>query len=184
MLQNHTCTQCLLSPSLLMVYHHSYTHTHTPSLLLSPPPFPSLSLLPSLTHTHTHTHTLTHPIGKWLACQSMDNQILMYGVHTNFRLNRRKSFKGHMVAGYACSVDFSPEGRLAHMVRFVLDGWACFYDNIASLPKRSLNVSCFQSQLLSIVPPYPILLFSLYLVLWYLGMRMGKSQYGNGEILE
>ena len=34
---------------------------------------------------------------KWLACQSMDNQVLIYGVHTNFRLNRRKTFKGHMV---------------------------------------------------------------------------------------
>jgi len=35
--------------------------------------------------------------GKWLACQSMDNQILIYGVHTNFRLNRKKNFRGHMV---------------------------------------------------------------------------------------
>ena len=36
-------------------------------------------------------------VGKWLACQSMDNQILIYGVHTNFRLNRKKNFRGHMV---------------------------------------------------------------------------------------
>ena len=35
--------------------------------------------------------------GKWLACQSMDNQISIYGVHTNFRLNRKKNFRGHMV---------------------------------------------------------------------------------------
>ena len=28
----------------------------------------------------------------------MDNQILCYGVHTNFRLNRRKAFKGHNVS--------------------------------------------------------------------------------------
>ena len=35
--------------------------------------------------------------GKWLACQSMDNQIMIYGVHTNFRLNRKKNFRGHMV---------------------------------------------------------------------------------------
>ena len=39
---------------------------------------------------------------KWLACQSMDNQILTYGVHTNFRLNRKKSFKGHMVCVCVC----------------------------------------------------------------------------------
>ena len=36
--------------------------------------------------------------GKWLACQSMDNQIMIYGVHNNFRLNRKKNFKGHMVS--------------------------------------------------------------------------------------
>lgn len=36
-------------------------------------------------------------LGKWLACQSMDNQILCYGVQMNFRLNRRKCFKGHNV---------------------------------------------------------------------------------------
>ena len=68
---------------------------------------------------------------------------MIYGVHTNFRLNRKKNFKGHMVctcvlvqeihmfiichlymyvlpslsplqvAGYACGVDFSPDGRSA-----------------------------------------------------------------------
>ena len=36
--------------------------------------------------------------GKWLACQCMDNQIMIFGVHNNFRLNRKKSFKGHMVS--------------------------------------------------------------------------------------
>ena len=41
--------------------------------------------------------------GKWLACQSMDNQIMIYGVHTNFRLNRKKNFRGHMVR-YAATV--------------------------------------------------------------------------------
>ena len=37
-------------------------------------------------------------VEKWLACQSMDNQIMIYGVHNNFRLNRKKNFKGHMVS--------------------------------------------------------------------------------------
>ena len=35
--------------------------------------------------------------GKWIACQSMDNQIKVYGVHNNFRLNRKKTFRGHIV---------------------------------------------------------------------------------------
>ena len=39
-----------------------------------------------------------------------DNQIIIFGVHNNFRMNRKKTFKGHMVAGYACQIDFSPEG--------------------------------------------------------------------------
>ena len=39
---------------------------------------------------------------------------MIYGVHNNFRLNRKKSFRGHMVAGYACQVDFSPDGRYIH----------------------------------------------------------------------
>ena len=49
--------------------------------------------------------------GKWLACQSMDNQILIFGAQNRFRLNKKKVFKGHMVAGYACQVDFSPDMR-------------------------------------------------------------------------
>ncbi|CAI8025898.1 Pre-mRNA-processing factor 17 [Geodia barretti] len=63
-------------------------------------------------HMHSMPAVTLSPNEKWLACQSMDNTILVYGVHNNFRLNRKKNFKGHMVAGYACSADFSPEGSL------------------------------------------------------------------------
>ena len=35
---------------------------------------------------------------KWLACQSMDNQIVTFGVHNRFRQNKKKTFKGHMVS--------------------------------------------------------------------------------------
>lgn len=34
---------------------------------------------------------------KWMACQSMDNQIMVFGVLNRFRQNRKKTFKGHMV---------------------------------------------------------------------------------------
>ncbi|EDV24566.1 uncharacterized protein TRIADDRAFT_26041 [Trichoplax adhaerens] len=50
------------------------------------------------------------PNQKWLACQSMDNQILIYNALSKMRMNRKKVFKGHMVAGYACQVNFSPDG--------------------------------------------------------------------------
>ena len=49
--------------------------------------------------------------GKWLACQSMDNQIVIFNALNRFKFMRKKVFKGHMVAGYACGVDFSPEMR-------------------------------------------------------------------------
>ncbi len=47
---------------------------------------------------------------KWFAAQSLDNQILIYSTD-GFRQNRKKRFAGHTVAGYACSVGFSPDGR-------------------------------------------------------------------------
>lgn len=50
-------------------------------------------------------------VGKWLACQSMDNQIVIFNALNRFKFMRKKVFKGHMVAGYACGVDFSPEMR-------------------------------------------------------------------------
>ena len=40
----------------------------------------------------------------------MDNQILIYSTD-NFRQNRKKRFANHQVAGYACQVGFSPDGR-------------------------------------------------------------------------
>lgn len=50
------------------------------------------------------------PPEKWLACQSLDNQIVVYAADS-FRQNRKKIFKGHSVAGYACQVNFSPDGK-------------------------------------------------------------------------
>lgn len=47
--------------------------------------------------------------GKWLGCQSLDNQIIIFDVYGRFRVKRKKIFKGHMVAGYACQMTFSPD---------------------------------------------------------------------------
>ena len=49
------------------------------------------------------------PNGKWLACQMMDNKIQAFACMNRFKLNPKKIFTGHMVAGYACSPDFSPD---------------------------------------------------------------------------
>lgn len=52
-----------------------------------------------------------HPNGKWFVGQSLDNQILVYSTRDRFRQNKKKTFKGHLVAGYACQVNFSPDGH-------------------------------------------------------------------------
>jgi pre-mRNA-processing factor 17 len=49
-------------------------------------------------------------IDKYFAAQSLDNQIHIYSTD-NFRQNRKKTFAGHTVAGYACQVGFSPDGK-------------------------------------------------------------------------
>ncbi|KAL1920910.1 uncharacterized protein VTP21DRAFT_11545 [Calcarisporiella thermophila] len=60
---------------------------------------------------HSMPSVSLHPNKKWLACQSLDNQILIYGAKDRFRMHRKKRFTGHLVAGYACQVNFSPDGR-------------------------------------------------------------------------
>ena len=50
---------------------------------------------------------------KWWIGQSMDNQILVYSARDRFRQHPRKVFKGHLVAGFACQPNFSPDGRYA-----------------------------------------------------------------------
>lgn len=59
---------------------------------------------------HSMPAVTVHPNKKWLACQSLDNQILVFS-SDSFRQNRKKVFKGHTVAGFACQVGFSPDGR-------------------------------------------------------------------------
>lgn len=78
---------------------------------------PSMHSMPAVTLS---------PNGKWLACQSMDNQILIFGAQNRFRLNKKKIFKGHMVAGYACQVDFSPD--MSYVVSGDADGKLNIWD--------------------------------------------------------
>ncbi|KAL7753380.1 hypothetical protein RI367_001155 [Sorochytrium milnesiophthora] len=67
-------------------------------------------------HMHSMPSVAISPNKKWLACQSLDNQIMVYGAGDRFRMNRKKSFRGHLIAGYACQVNFSADGR------FVMSG--------------------------------------------------------------
>eukprot|EP01016_Furgasonia_blochmanni_P036409 TRINITY_DN4156_c0_g2_i1.p1 TRINITY_DN4156_c0_g2~~TRINITY_DN4156_c0_g2_i1.p1 ORF type:complete len:167 (+),score=40.29 TRINITY_DN4156_c0_g2_i1:55-555(+) len=61
---------------------------------------------------HSITATQLHPNGKYFAGQSSDNKIAVYDAKAgNFRLNRKKKFTGHLSAGYAISLSFSPDGQ-------------------------------------------------------------------------
>eukprot|EP00210_Caulerpa_lentillifera_P008701 g8300.t1 len=63
---------------------------------------PSMQSMPAIT---------LHPSGNYFCGQSQDNQIVTYSTRDRFRLNRKKTFKGHTTAGYACQINFSPDGQ-------------------------------------------------------------------------
>ena len=67
-------------------------------------------------HMHSMPSISLHPSTNYLAAQSLDNQILIYSTRERFQLNKKKRFAGHIAAGYACQVNFSPDGR------FVMSG--------------------------------------------------------------
>lgn len=60
---------------------------------------------------HSMPVTLLHPNRKSLACQSMDNAVRIFTIRDKFKPNLKKSFNGHLVAGYACGLKTSPDGR-------------------------------------------------------------------------
>ena len=60
---------------------------------------------------HSMPAVTVSPNQKWLACQSMDNKVVIFSALNRFKMNRKKTFTGHMVAGYACGLDFSPDMR-------------------------------------------------------------------------
>jgi pre-mRNA-processing factor 17 len=56
---------------------------------------------------HSMPAVTSSPDNKWLLCQSMENKIQAFSCHNKFKLDNKKIFQGHMVAGYACVPDFS-----------------------------------------------------------------------------
>jgi len=62
-------------------------------------------------HMHSMPATALSPSNKWMLCQSLDNQILTFETTGRFRMNRKKRFAGHTIAGYACQPTFSNDGR-------------------------------------------------------------------------
>lgn len=56
------------------------------------------------------------PSGRFMALQCLDNVVRIYTAAGKVRLNPKKKFSGHVVAGYACQVGFAPSGA------FVISG--------------------------------------------------------------
>mmetsp|Transcript_38419 Transcript_38419/g.80835 ORF Transcript_38419/g.80835 Transcript_38419/m.80835 type:complete len:673 (+) Transcript_38419:63-2081(+) len=52
-----------------------------------------------------------HPSEKFMVCQSLDNRIVVYQAGERYSLQRKKKMEGHNVAGYACDIAISPDGR-------------------------------------------------------------------------
>ncbi|CAD6194784.1 unnamed protein product [Caenorhabditis auriculariae] len=50
------------------------------------------------------------PNDRWVVGQSMDNRIVLFQlIDDKLRFARKKAFRGHNAAGYACNIDFSPD---------------------------------------------------------------------------
>ncbi|PSN51199.1 hypothetical protein C0J52_06069 [Blattella germanica] len=75
---------------------------------------------------HSMPAVTPSPNQKWLACQSMDNKIVIFSALNRFKMNRKKTFSGHMVAGYACTLDFSPD--MSYLVSGDADGKTYIWD--------------------------------------------------------
>ena len=60
---------------------------------------------------HAVPCTGLHPWEQHWAAQSMENEIHVYAGRDRFKRIRKKVFKGHTNAGFACQMTFSPNGR-------------------------------------------------------------------------
>ncbi|THD20177.1 Pre mrna splicing factor pre mrna processing fac tor [Fasciola hepatica] len=65
-------------------------------------------------------------VGKYLICQSLDNQLVVFNIFAGFKRMRKKIFRGHMVSGYACTVDMSPDQR--YIISGDGDGNLCLWE--------------------------------------------------------
>lgn len=72
------------------------------------------------------TRAAAHPNGKYVAYQSSDNQILVFGSNDKFRQNRKKSYRGHHNAGLGIDLDCSPDGQF--LASGDSGGFVCFWD--------------------------------------------------------
>lgn len=75
---------------------------------------------------HSMPCVAAHPSGKYIACQSLDNQIVVYSALDKVKIQRRKQFRGHGCGGYGIGLSFSPDGK--YLSSGDAGGYACFWD--------------------------------------------------------
>jgi pre-mRNA-processing factor 17 len=61
---------------------------------------------------HSMPSVAVHPTRQWVACQALNNQVMVYYAQGKFTTQKSKKFTGHTVSGYACQVAFSPDGKV------------------------------------------------------------------------
>ncbi|KAI1492881.1 WD40-repeat-containing domain protein [Biscogniauxia mediterranea] len=93
------------------------------------------------------TRAALHPSGKYVAYQSSDNQIVVYGANDKFRQNRKKSYRGHNNAGTAIDIACSPDGQF--LASGDSAGFVCFWDwktckMYHKLPAGDQAITCVQ----------------------------------------
>jgi len=88
-------------------------------------------------HMHSMPSIAVHPNGNWFVGQSLDNQLLVYSTRERFKLNKKKRFLGHLVAGFACQVNFAPDGRF--IMSGDSDGKLWFWDWKSTKVYRTLR---------------------------------------------
>jgi len=88
-------------------------------------------------HMHSMPSIAVHPNGNWFVGQSLDNQLLVYSTRERFKLNKKKRFLGHLVAGFACQLNFSPDGR--YIMSGDADGKLWFWNWKSSKVYRTLR---------------------------------------------
>ncbi|KAH8682552.1 WD40-repeat-containing domain protein [Xylariales sp. PMI_506] len=93
------------------------------------------------------TRATLHPSGKYVAYQSSDNQIVVYGATDKFRQNRKKSYRGHNNAGVGIDLSISPDGQF--LASGDSAGFVCFWDwktckMYHKLPAGDQAITCVQ----------------------------------------
>jgi pre-mRNA-processing factor 17 len=62
------------------------------------------------TELHAMPSVALHPSGNYLVGNAQNNQIAIFALQPKIKLNRKRHFSGHLSAGFACGLTFSPDG--------------------------------------------------------------------------